>query len=215
MAWTAPFTAVAAAIATAADWNTSGRDNLLYLKDRAAIGLTPFAYAWGMTLVDTTTTARTLPAVGGTTLAPILVPSVMFVQSLSIYNTDTATARSWEWRLFREPDAGSATVVEVAGINGSESFTPGGAASIRTANATTPGLIPAGLYWLAVRNTHATSTFGIGTAAVGTINGSSGRIKTIASALTTTLDAVTGWSAVTPPLGARLNARVLGEATAF
>lgn len=34
MAWTNPFTAVSAAVALASDWNTSGRDNLLYLKDR-------------------------------------------------------------------------------------------------------------------------------------------------------------------------------------
>lgn len=32
MAWTAPFTAVVGTIIQASDWNTSGRDNLLYLQ---------------------------------------------------------------------------------------------------------------------------------------------------------------------------------------
>jgi hypothetical protein len=214
LTWPTPATATASTPAPAADFRTH-KDALLYLKERAAIGLCPFAYAWGMSLTDATTAARTLAAAGGTTLVPILIPSAMFVQSLSIYNTDTGTARSWEWRLFREPDAGGATLEEVPGINGSESFTPGGAASVRTDDATTPGLILPGMYWLAVRNTHGSNTFGIGTAAAGTINGNAGRTKTIGSALTTTLDAVTGWSNVTAPLGARLNGRVFAEGAAY
>lgn len=34
MPWTAPFTAVTGNVILASDWNTSGRDDLLYLKDR-------------------------------------------------------------------------------------------------------------------------------------------------------------------------------------
>lgn len=34
MAWTAPFTATTGAVILSSDWNTSGRDDLNYLKDR-------------------------------------------------------------------------------------------------------------------------------------------------------------------------------------
>lgn len=34
MAWTSPFTAVTSTVIAASDWNTYGRDNLNYLKDR-------------------------------------------------------------------------------------------------------------------------------------------------------------------------------------
>lgn len=83
MAWTTPITAVASAIATAAQWNASVRDNLLYLKGDAgwtAPTLTgswvnyggahlaagykrvgDFVYVRG-TLKDGTGTAFTLPA---------------------------------------------------------------------------------------------------------------------------------------------------------
>lgn len=207
--------ATAGALAPAADFRTH-RDALLYLYERPSpLGRAPFAFALGNGADTATTNASSLPAVGGTTLIPIVVPGPMLVESLSIYNTDTATARSWEWRLFREPDAGGATLNHIAGLNGSESFTPGGAASIRTVNATTATLIEPGLYWLAVRNTHATSTFGIGRANVGTFTGNNRRTKTIGSALTTTLDGSTGWTGVAGQAGARLNGRVVGEGSAF
>lgn len=215
MAWTTPTNVPTGTIITQA-WTELVRDDLNYLYSRLPlVGLCPFAYAHGMSLTDTPTSARTLAASGGATLCPILVPSLMYVQSLSIYNTDTGTARSWEWRLFSEPDGGSATLNEVAGINGSESFTPGGAASVRTVNATTPGLISAGLYWLAVRCSHASNSFGIGTAATGTLGGNASRTKSGVAALTTTLDASTGWTGTTPLVGARLNGRVVAEGSAF
>jgi len=213
-AWATPATAVAGTPATAADFNNH-RDDLLYLYEREPRGYLPFVYGLGLPGDATTTTARDLAANGGTTLLPIAIDAPIFIQSLTIYNTDTGTARSWEWRLFVEPVGGGATLDHVSGINGSESFTPGGAASVRTVNATTPALVQPGLYWLAVRNTHATSTFGIGRAAVGTITGNNGRTKTIGSALTTTLNASTGWSGVAGLAGCRLNGRVVGEGSAF
>lgn len=215
MAYSVPATA-AGGFLTDAIWNASVRDNIIFLNARLpAIGFVPFAYAHGMSITDLPTSARSLAAAGGSTLAPILVPAQMFVQSLSIYNTDTGTARSWEWRLFREPDAGSAMLEEVAGINGSESFTPGGAASVRTVAATTPAVIQPGLYWLAVRNSHGTNTFGIGTAATGTLGGNASRTKSGVAALTTTLDGSTGWTGTTPLVGARINGRVVAEGAAY
>lgn len=197
-------------------WSTVVRDDLIFLYERLAMaGRAPFAYAYGMNITDTFATARTLAAAGGSTIFPINLDAWMFVQSLSIRNLDTATARSWEWRLFGEPDGGSATLTEVAGINGSESFTPGGAASTRTANATTPALVAPGMYWIVVRNSHASNSFDIGAGSSGSIAANTTRTKSGVAVLTTTIDAVTGWTPATAWIGARLNARVFAEGAAY
>lgn len=182
--------------------------------ERVAAGYLPFAYGLGLAGDAVTTTARNLAAAGGATLLPIEIAAPMLVESISIYNTDTASARSWEWRLFAEPAGGGATLNHIAGLNGTDAFTPG-SAGIRTVAATTPTLIGPGLYWVAVRNTHATNQFGIGRAAVGTFTGNNGRTKTLGSALTTTLDGSTGWTGVAGLAGVRLNGRVVAEGSAF
>lgn len=181
---------------------------------RALVGRVPYAYALEMPENAAYTTVRTLAAAGGATLFPVLIPGWMFVQSLTIHNLNVATARSWEWRLYAEPDAGSAVANEVAGINGSESFTPV-AASNRTVSATTPGLVGPGLYWVAIRCTHATNSFDIGTASTGTLVANHSRIKSGLGALGATLDISTGWTGATAWLGGRLNGRVAGEGAAY
>ena len=62
-----------------------------------------------------------LAAAGGGTMFPIEITDWMFVQSLTIHTLNVASARSWEWRLYKEPNGGSATANEVAGINGTAS----------------------------------------------------------------------------------------------
>jgi hypothetical protein len=183
------------------------------LEGRALVGRAPFAYAYGMNISDTYATARTLAAAGGATIFPIGLDTWMFVQSLSIRNLDAATARSWEWRLFREPDNGSATLVEVGGINGTDSFT-GAGAQTRTSAATTPALVAPGMYWVVVRNSHATSSFDLGTGGSGSIAANTTRTQTGVAALTTTINP-TAWTTATAWVGARLNARVFAEGAAF
>lgn len=185
------------------------------LDDALPVGRLPYAYPPGVPVTGTYTTAVTLAAAGGARLIPIALAAPLLVASLTLYNTDTGTARSWEWRLYREPDGGGATLQEVAGLNGSEAFTPGGAASVRTVAATTPATTPPGLYWLALRCTHATNAFNVGAAAAGTLGGDHNRLKTLGSALGATLDGSTGWSPSTAAIAARLNGRVMGEGAIF
>lgn len=184
------------------------------------VGYAPYALTFGLN-ESTTLSAITQAANGGTNLFPIAVDAPLLVESVTIRNTDTATARSWEWRLYREPASGSTnTLDEIAGLNGSESFTPGGAASTRTVAATTPATLQPGLYWLAVRNTHATSTFGIGGAAGGAgtanFNANRAQTKTLGSALGATLDATAAtWTRTSALPAARLNGRIWGQSSAF
>jgi len=181
---------------------------------RAAVGRVPYAYALEMPEQAAFTTVRTLAAAGGATLFPVVIPDWMFVQSLTIHTLNVASARSWEWRLYAEPDAGSATANEVAGINGSDSFTPG-AATNRTSNATTPALVAPGAYWVALRCTHATNGLDIGTQATGVLSTSHSRIKPGLAALGATLNISTGWTTSTVWVAGRLNGRVAGEGAAF
>lgn len=181
---------------------------------RAAVGRVPYAYALEMPEQAAFTTVRTLAAAGGATLFPVVIPDWMFVQSLTIHTLNVASARSWEWRLYAEPDAGSATANEVAGINGSDSFTPG-AATNRTSNATTPALVAPGAYWVVLRCTHATNSLNIGTQATGVLSTNHSRIKAGLAALGATLDISTGWTTSTVWVAGRLNGRVAGEGAAF
>jgi len=82
----------------------------------------------------------------------------------------------------RGATAGSSTLDEVPGANGPESFTPG-AASSRTVIVTgAPVLHAPGAYWLVVRNTHATSSFGLGGALAGGMALNICQLKTLSPA---------------------------------
>ena len=178
------------------------------------MGRLPYAYALEMPEQAAFTTVRTLAAAGGGTMFPIEITDWMFVQSLTIHTLNVASARSWEWRLYKEPNGGSATASEVAGINGTDSFTPG-AATNRTSAATTPGLVAPGLYWVVLRCTHATNGLNIGTQATGVLSTNHSRIKSGLAALGSTIDISTGWTPSTVWVAGRLNGRVAGEAAAF
>lgn len=204
-----------------AQWNNSRRFLALYdsvrEKPLSEIGWLPFAFHGSASGIEPVTTNVVLPAVGGSVAIPIYLPAPMLLQSVSVKNNDAATARSWEFRLYEDRRNNNNTLDEVAGANGSESFTPG-AASVRTVNvAGAPVILPPGIYWLVVRNTHATSTWTIGaTAGTAPWQTNSAQTKTLGSALGSTLDLVAAtWTKVTGVYGARLNGRVFGQATAF
>ena len=68
MAWSTPFTAVVGAVITSAGWNTSARDNLLYLR-----GLVPDPASSGIPLVSTSTTTAAFSQVGAAGIADAAV----------------------------------------------------------------------------------------------------------------------------------------------
>jgi len=175
-------------------------------------GYAPYAYPVGAGPTDTATTALALPAAGGSYAIPILLPSRMLVDHVTIRNTDTTLARSVEWGLyFQEVETGSVgeeVLTRVAVSSAPVSYTAAAASNRTPSVAVQPDLLP-GVYWLVIRNAHATNTFGLGTQAAGTMALNTGRTKTIAS-LATTLDLLTGWTSVTSTPGVRLGGMILG-----
>lgn len=166
-------------------------------------------------------TAVNLVANGGTALIPIVVTGDMLFDNLNIRNTDTATQRDAEWALYvqylNNGNSGENSINLVTGATGTFSFTPGGAASNRSSTAASaPVYLAPGYYWLALRNTSATQTFGLGTATNGALVGNVFQTKTLGSALGSTLDAVAAtWTKQTAQPGAYLAGRVFGQTSSF
>lgn len=160
-----------------------------------------------------------LPANGGSVAVQIVAPSHMLIQDCAVKSRDTSGARSWEWRLYEgylnNGNSGENTVAEVAGANGSESFTASGV-STRVSNATSaPVYIGPGVYWLVVRNTHATNTFALAYTDQSTEFGAAVvQTKTLGSALGSTLDLVAAtWTPQALMVRAHLDGRVNGKTT--
>lgn len=190
----------------------------------ATVGLTPYAYPVGVPHDATSGGAANLDTVaaglGGARAIPILVPSMMLVESLSIWSTDTANARAAEWALFWDrAEAGTNNLISVhdpliGSAMGTFSFTPG-AASVRTSTASGgPYRIAPGLYWLVIRNTSTARTFGIGYSSAGTLSVDGARSVTNAASLTITVDISTWTDTPNVPL-VRLNGRIGAETAAF
>jgi hypothetical protein len=205
-------------------WRTSRKLLALYDGTRerqlSDASFAPYAHQPGYNPTLTTSTAVNLAAVsagnGGSIAIPILVQGHMLIQSVTIWSTDTATARTAEWRLYEDRNDASNSLNEIAALNGTWSFTPS-AASARASNAATPGTyLGPGLYWLVIRNTSASQTFGLGSAAASaTALGNTGQTKAIA-ALASTLDFVAAtWTKTTAIYGARLDGRVFAGVAAF
>ena len=163
--------------------------------------------------------SSTLPIVsggnGGAITAPIELPSHMLLQSVCIWNRDTASLRTAEWRLYEDRSNTSNTLNEIAGANGTWSFTPT-IASQRTSGATgAPVYLSPGCYWLVIRNTSTAQTFTMGIQGTPTIGPNLLQTKTIA-ALGSTLDFVAAtWTKQNQSLAAFLLGRVFGQAAAF
>jgi hypothetical protein len=178
------------------------------------------AYPFGYSAVDassaTTAFIVVTASLGGALLQPVVVPSEMYLQSLTIRQGATSGAKTAEFALYY--DTGSTTLTRVTGTDGTFSFTPS-AADDRTANISVPGtLIRPGTYFVAIRNTSASQTFSIRRAVpVEMVNTHSATNNTTgAAALGSTLDySATGWSAQVGIYYVRLNGRAMGQSAAF
>jgi len=185
-----------------------------------SVGWAPFAWPFGFQRTGTYTTAQSLVANGGSVALPVQVPTHMLLQSVTLRNTDTATARTAEWRLYKQQlnngNAGENTLGEVAGANGTWSFTPSVASNQTSTPAAPPIYLAPGVYWLVIRNTNASQTLGLGTQSAGTMALNTGQTKTLGSALGATLDFVAAtWTKVSYTVGVQLNGRVFGQTAAF
>jgi hypothetical protein len=187
-----------------------------------SVGWTPTAYPFGFVPTATLGTGVSLAANGGSIAIPVLVPSHMLLSSVTVWNTDTTTARTWGWDLYRQylnnGNAAENTLTRVAASNANETFTPAAASARNIVPASAPVYLAPGVYWLVIQNRHATSTFGVGSATIGTIGTT---VKTAQTKTTTnpngaTLDFVAAtWTKVSNTCGAVLHGRVFGQTSGF
>lgn len=185
-----------------------------------SVGWAPYACPIGYYNGATVNTNITLAANGGTVIMPIAVTAHMLLQSIRFRNADTSTARSYEWRLFRQylnnGNSGENTLNEISGANGSGSFTPSAATVYVNDAASPPVYLAPGVYWLAFRNTHATSTFSLSCEPLGTLQNNMMKTKTLGSALSSTLNVVAAtWTGNANSPAILLQGRVFGETTRF
>jgi hypothetical protein len=161
-------------------------------------------------------TAFALAANGGSVAVEMGVLATMNVEQVRLRNTDTGTARAWRWDLYVQTGSTN-TLTRVAASNGSESFTPAGAASVRTlAAASAPVVIQPGIYWLVIQNTHATSGFGVGSLAGVALSGVAVQSKTTTNPNGSTLDFTAAtWTKSASGIGVIIDGRVFGQSTPF
>lgn len=178
------------------------------------VGFMPYAYVAGVTPDDQFTAGvANLPAAGGSVAAPIYLFAPLILQNYQIRSNDTTLTRTWECALYYENNDTTNTLVRIGGTYARETFVAA-AASIRTANVESPGIIiPAGVVWAVVRNIHAANSFTIGGLNVLTPTGNLGQTATIAGSqlAALTLNFVVGWTKSTTILPViRLGGRTFG-----
>jgi len=155
--------------------------NLGYWRPFLTDGMQPYAYQPGFDPTGNYTTALSLPANGGMVAIPIVVTARMDLRQVSLWNTDAASARTWNWALYDSESFGPEyrykyQLQRITNGSAAESFTPGAASKRTITAAGISRLLLPGVYWLVVQNLHATNTFGVGYASTGTL--SHNRIQT-------------------------------------
>lgn len=178
------------------------------------VGYAPFAAQVGVSQASAFAATRTLAAVSasnaGAAGALIHVPAPMKLRAISVWNKDTATARTAEGRLFLVTQTSTASFV--TGTDCTFSFTPS-AASLRsgTVSGAVVDLDP-GYYLAVIRNTSASQTFAVGSDTVvtsGILPGSVFITTASVAALGSTID-VTAWTHSGSGIGIILSGEVFG-----
>lgn len=180
-------------------------------------GFQPFAAPIGYSPANAYTSSAALAAVSGTILIPITLSGPMLLESVNILNNDTATQRTWRWDLYADRYNNANAITRVATCSAPETFTPG-AASVRTITASgAPVYLPPGSYYLAIQNTHATSTFGLAAQVVGgNFTATSAKTKTTGGVNGATLDIIAAtWAAVAGSNAVNLRGRAAGNTVAW
>jgi len=203
--------------------------NRVYINDHLsrqsilpAAGWLPYAMQDGASnMTNFSSASVVIAAAGDIYTIPININAPMLLRSVSVWNNDTATERTWNWSLFTQLyNIGSTdnnTLTRHAVGTAAETFTPAGAASLRTIAASSAAVyLPPGLYWLGVQNQHATNTFSLGRIAAVTNMGNTVQNKVVTNPVGTTLDFVAAtWTRTGGVYGVRLNGDVFGESAAF
>ena len=185
-----------------------------------AAGWQPYAYMIGFPQTTAIGTSLAIAANGGTLAVPVQLVAPMALESVSIWQTNTATAREWRWDLYLDAvnDAlsSSNTLTRKAAATAVQSFTPSAASKQTIAAATDPTKLSPGLYWLAIQCTHASNALTIGAIADNDFACNTGQTKTTVNPNGATLDMVAvTWTKVTDLYCVRLNGQVFGSASLF
>ena len=185
------------------------------------IGWLPYAFPIGFAANNSAYSALSLAANGGSIAIPFILTAPMLLESVSIYELSTATARTFGWDLYEQylnnGNAGENALTRVVASNGSLTFTPT-VASVRTLAALAVTFLPAGIYWLVLQNRHASSTLALAVATTASpFVSNMAQTKTTTNPNGATLDFVAAtWTKVTSNNPAvRLNGRVFGQTAAF
>ncbi len=135
-----------------------------------------YAYTQGISPDATFSTSLAL-GVNDIVCVPIQVPASIYQPvSITLRNLDTSLARSCEWELMHfvggaTASPNPATISAVSpNAYGTLSFTPT-VASNRTSTAAGVFHLTPGVYYLLIKNTHASNAFTLGCATVGTLGG--------------------------------------------
>jgi hypothetical protein len=182
------------------------------------IGYAPYAYPILFEPTLSYTSGIILDANGGMAQIPMEVSAPMNLRSVSIRNANGASPRSWSWALYKD-EGNSATATRVAISDGSDAFTPS-VASTRTLAVTSPPVaLSPGIYWLVIKNMHASNAFNMGAVASNSsfslnLTGALAAVGNV-DALPSTLDLVTSWSKSALTIASALNGSVLGQSTAY
>lgn len=180
-------------------------------------GFQPFAAPIGYTPGHAYAGINTLAAVSGTIVIPIMLSGPMLLQAVTLLNNDVATQRTWRWDLYADDYNNVNAIPRVATCSAPETFTPG-AASVRTIAASgAPVFLKPGLYWLAIQNTHATSTFALGAQPPGgNFAPAVAKTKTTGGTNGATLDIIAAtWTAVGATQAVLLRGRAAGDTVAW
>jgi hypothetical protein len=126
------------------------------------IGWLPYAYPMGVHASVISSSSHTLAANGGSLACPIVLTGHMLLESVTINQRSTGTARTWGWDIYAQylnnGNSGENTLARVAASNGDQSFTPSAADNRTLAAASAPVYLGPGIYWLVIQSRHATST---------------------------------------------------------
>jgi hypothetical protein len=146
----------------------------------------------------------------------------MLLESVTVRNMNTATARTWGWDLYvqylNNGNSGENTLARVAASSADQTFTPSAASTRTLTAASAPVYLGPGVYWLVVQCRHATNSFAFGGTNIVEFGsgGNSSQMKTTTNPNGATLDFVAAtWTAYTGFLACRLDGRVFGQTAAF
>lgn len=185
------------------------------VRSNAPVGFMPYAYPVGGGPLQVVTTSYDLPAAGGTSAIPVSLPGHMILESITFRSLDITGPRGpVEIALWEDQRNNDANLPIVAGSSATlAAYTPTVAAN-RVIPLASPIYLAPGVYWVTLKNHHATSTLSLGYTATGTLASIASLLLVTATPFGTTLN-FTGWTRATILTGIRLNGRVFGQATAF